>query len=71
MERLKTRIQVGEKYLNREGIEMHVIEKIEGSFAVTNPEGVYRTEGYSDGYFVRPNGGFGNTPNYRDLVQKI
>lgn len=71
MKRMYTTIQVGEKYLNRYGVEIHVIEKRKDSFLVTNPNGIYDARDYGNGYFVNSNGGCGHTPNYRDLVKKI
>jgi len=70
MERLNYNIQVGEKYINRIGVEMYVIKQVKDKFLVTNPVGTYNVKDYGDGYFVGSKGGFGNTPNGRDLIKK-
>lgn len=69
MERLNYSIQVGEKYLNRIGVEMDVVKKVKDKFLVTNKDGVYNAMDYGNGYFVSCNGGFGNTPNHMDLIK--
>jgi|TARA_Y100000310_G_C20665005_1_gene807004 hypothetical protein len=71
MKRLNYSIQVGEKYLNRSGVEMHVIKQVKDKFLATNPDGIYDAKDYGNGYFVNINGGFGNTTNHRDLIKKL
>jgi hypothetical protein len=71
MKRMTIKISVGEKYLNRSGFEMHVIEKVEDLFLVISSNNTYNAGDYGNGYFVCVNGGFGNTPNPRDLITKI
>jgi hypothetical protein len=72
MERMKTKIEIGKSYLNREGIIMDVIKQVDyNSFLVTNKNGNYNYDDYGNGYIVTMFGGFGNTPNYRDLINMV
>lgn len=72
-ERMKTELIVGKTYINREGVEMKVIEKLPTSeFHVQNDKGLYHFVDfydYGNGYIVNLNGSFGEYPNPRDLVE--
>ena len=72
MERMKTQIQVGKSYKNRNGFVMNVIEKLtDNDYLVTNKEGVYDHGDFGNGYIVTKFGGFGNCPNQRDLIEIV
>lgn len=77
-ERMKTKIEVGKKYKNREGVVMSVIEEYptelnyrERFHAVDETKNRYYYPEYTDGYAVNDFGGFGNYPNSRDLVSAL
>lgn len=71
-ERMKTEIQVGKSYKNRNGLVMDVVEKLsDNDFHVTNKDGVYNHGDYGNGYVVNRIGGFGNYPNHRDLIEVV
>ena len=71
-ERMKTEIQVGKSYKNRDGLIMDVVEKItDNDFHVTNKDGVYNHGDYGNGYIVNKIGGFGSYPNHRDLIEVV
>ena len=71
-ERMKTEIQVGKSYKNRDGVVMDVVEKLsDNHFHVTNKDGVYNHGEYGNGYIVNKIGGFGNCPNHRDLTEVV
>ena len=77
-ERMKTKIEVGKKYKNREGIVMSVVEEhpIESNYrerfwVVDKTKNHYYYPKYTDGYAVNDFGGFGTYPNQRDLVEVV
>lgn len=71
-ERMKTEIQVGKSYKNRDGLVMDVVEKLsDNDYHVTNKDGAYNHGDYGNGYIVNKIGGFGNYPNNRDLIEVV
>lgn len=77
-ERMKTKIEVGKKYKNRDGVIMTVIDEkpIESNYrerfwVVDETKNRYYYPEYTDGYAVNDFGGFGYYPSSRDLVEKI
>lgn len=71
-ERMKTEIQVGKSYKNRDGLIMDVVErKTDNDFLVTNKNGFYDHGEYGNGYVVNKFGGFGSYPNRRDLIEEV
>lgn len=71
-ERMKTEIQVGESYKNRDGVIMDVVEKLtDNDYAVTNKDGAYNYGEYGNGYVVTKFGGFGICHNHMDLIELI
>ena len=77
-ERMKTKIEVGKKYKNRDGVVMIVIEEhpIESNYrerfwVIDETKNSYYYPGYTNGYAVNDFGGFGTYPNKRDLVEVV
>jgi hypothetical protein len=70
VERLKTKINIGEKYLTRKGVKVEVmIKHTENDYEVKDIEGQsFQT---FNSYIVTSYGGFGNTPNQYDLIKKL
>jgi hypothetical protein len=70
---MKIELKVGETYINREGVEMKVMEKLPtNEFIVQNDKGIYCVKDfydYGNGYIVNLSGGFGEYPNHRDLIK--
>ncbi len=75
---MKTKIEVGKKYKNRDGVVMSVVEEypIESNYrerfwVVDETKNRYYYPEYTDGYAVNDFGGFGTYPNQRDLVEEL
>ena len=75
---MKTKIEVGKKYRNRQGVIMTVIEEkpIELNYrerfvVVDETKERYYYPEYVDGYVVNDFGGFGSYPNNRDLIEVV
>jgi len=67
-DRMKTKINVGEKYLTRNGTQVEVLEKLsENDFQIKS----LNEKSFLKHYIVNSNGGFGNYPNHHDLINKI
>lgn len=76
MERMKTPIQIGKKYKNGFDVILTVIEELpetgsrdEKFLVIDETKTNYYHPGWSEGYFVNKFGGFGCTPNPRDLIE--
>ena len=77
-ERMKSKIEVGKKYKNRNGIIMTVVKEYpvelnyrERFWVVDETKNCYYYPEYTDGYAVNDFGGFGIYPNQRDLVEVV
>jgi hypothetical protein len=70
-ERMKTEIQIGKYYKNRNDITVKVIGKVDDKFHVMNEGGTYDHSEYGNGYLVDRFGGFGNYPNPYDLIKNL
>ena len=77
-ERMKTKIELGKKYKNRDGVIMTVVKEHpidsgyrERFWVVDETKNRYYYPEYTDGYMVNDFGGFGIYPNVRDLVEVV